>query len=78
MYGGETDHKLPIIIPRNYLIKGRKYLMFVDIRKVDYLVDKLQINFVLFIYYIIIYIFIYFFHLIIYNSMLILFLLTIF
>ena len=30
--------------------------MFVDIRKVDYLVYKLQINFVLFIHYLIIYI----------------------
>ena len=32
------------------LIKGQKYLMFVDIRKVGCLVDKLQFNYILFIY----------------------------
>ena len=32
--------------------KGQKYLMFVDIRKVGYLVDKSQINFIfLYIYF---------------------------
>ena len=34
----------------NYLIKGWKYLLFVDIRKVGYLVDNLQFDFILFIY----------------------------
>ena len=29
-------------------IKGQKYLMFVDTRKVDFLVDKSQFNFILF------------------------------
>ena len=37
---------------------GRKYLMFVDIRKVGYLVDKLRFNFILFIYYIFLHFFI--------------------
>ena len=28
----------------NYFTKGQKYLMFVDIRKVGFLVDKSQFN----------------------------------
>ena len=44
--------QLPTIIPMNYLIKGWKYLMFEDKGKVDYLIDKLRINIILFIYYI--------------------------
>ena len=47
--------KLPTKIPMNYLIKGRKYLMFVNIKKVGYLEDELQFNFISFIYYIFIY-----------------------
>ena len=29
----------------NYLIKGHKYLMFVELGKVGYWIDKLQIHF---------------------------------
>ena len=34
----------------NFWLKDQKYFMFIDIRKVGYLVNKLQINFILFIY----------------------------
>ena len=39
--------------------RGRKYIIVVNIRKVDYLVDKLRFNFILFIYCEFIYLFIY-------------------
>ena len=41
----------------NYLIKGWKYLMFVGIREVDYLVDKLRFISIIFIYYFIYFIY---------------------
>ena len=43
MYGEETGHSFLTII-------SMKYLGFVDIRKIGYLVDKLQFNFIWFIY----------------------------
>ena len=48
-----TEEKLPIASNDNPkdLLQGQKSLMFVELRKVGYLVDKLQINFVLILSY---------------------------
>ena len=48
----EKKSKAKYKYPMNYVIKRRKYIMFGDIRLVAYLVDKLQFNFIWFIYYI--------------------------